>query len=62
MNTKKGNKMGVGGRCICPKCNHAMSHQAGVRCQEERCPQCGCKMLREGSVHHTMLLQKKGLA
>jgi hypothetical protein len=30
----------------------------GVRCRDERCPQCGAKMLREGSEHHKLWLQR----
>jgi NAD-dependent SIR2 family protein deacetylase len=44
--------MGAGGRCICPKCETPVAHEAGIPCQEERCPNCGAKMLREGSDHH----------
>ena len=51
--------MGAGGRCVCPKCDETIPHRDGVRCQDERCPSCGAKMLREGSHHHELLLQKK---
>ena len=51
--------MGTDGRCICPKCNTTIAHRRGVRCQEERCPECGAKMLREGSEHHELLIRKK---
>jgi len=37
-----------------------MEHSNGVPCQQERCPNCGAKMLREGSQHHRMLLAKRG--
>jgi Zn-finger nucleic acid-binding protein len=52
--------MGAGGTCICPKCQATLPHRDGVRCQDERCPQCGGKMLREGSPHHQQWLKKKG--
>jgi hypothetical protein len=26
---------------------------------QERCPQCGARMMREGSAHHELLLEKK---
>jgi len=50
--------MGVGGSCICPKCNVKTPHHDGIPCQEERCSKCGAKLLREGSQHHK-LFQKK---
>ena len=51
--------MGSSGHCICPKCQTKISHRRGVRCQEQRCPECGAKMLREGSRHHELLLQRR---
>ena len=51
--------MGVGGQCICPKCGEKTPHSRGIRCQEERCPKCGAKMLREDSYHHELLREKK---
>ncbi len=51
--------MGRGGTCICPKCNTTVLHRHGVPCQEERCPECNAKMLREGSEHHELWLKQK---
>lgn len=51
--------MGVGGECVCPKCDVVIPHRRGVPCQEERCPECGAKMLRVGSEHHRLLLEKR---
>lgn len=51
--------MGAGGSCVCPKCDHRIPHQRGVPCQEERCPKCGAKLLREGSEHHRLFLAKQ---
>lgn len=51
--------MGIGGECVCPKCDAAIPHRRGVPCQEERCPECGAKMLRVGSEHHRLLLEKR---
>jgi hypothetical protein len=31
----------------------------GIPCQDERCPKCGAKMLREGSYHHDLLEKKR---
>jgi hypothetical protein len=51
--------MGADGNCIRPKCGHRMPHVRGVPCQDERCPECGAKMLREGSYHHRLLEEKR---
>ena len=51
--------MGEGGYCICPKCGERIAHQRGSPCQEERCPECGAKMLREGSYHNGLRKRKQ---
>lgn len=51
--------MGSGGYCICPKCDYRAEHKRGVPCQEERCPNCDAKLLREDSYHHELLQKKK---
>jgi predicted amidophosphoribosyltransferase len=51
--------MGPSGECVCPKCASVIPHRRGVPCQEERCPDCGAKLLRRGSRHHELWLQKK---
>ena len=51
--------MGAGGYCICPKCDERIIHQRGRPCQEEECPKCGHRMMREGSYHHQLLLKKR---
>lgn len=56
-NMKQG--MGRGGTCICPKCGKKIPHQSGKPCQEEKCPECGTKMLREGSYHYDLFEKKK---
>jgi hypothetical protein len=50
--TNRQHKMGADGHCICPKCETLVAHRAGIPCQEEHCPNCGGKMLREGSDHY----------
>lgn len=37
---------GPGGKCKCPKCGHAVSHQTGTPCDRRKCPKCGAKMTR----------------
>lgn len=67
---RRGGGMGMGGRgggatgfCICPKCGYRKAHGRGIPCQEERCPDCGGKLVREGSYHHEKIVegQKKAL-
>ncbi len=52
--------MGSGGYCICVACGTRTPHRRGVPCREERCPNCGKVMLREGSEHHLTWLKKHG--
>lgn len=51
--------LGAEGYCLCPKCGEKIPHRQGVPCQEERCPRCGAKMLREGSKHHQLWEEKR---
>ena len=37
------------GFCICPECGEKIPHQNGLACKEEKCPNCGTKMMREFS-------------
>ena len=53
-------EMGSGGYCFCPKCDRKFPHMRGVPCQEQRCPDCGAKLMREGSYHHELLEKKRG--
>ncbi len=50
--------LGAGGYCVCPKCGAREPHMAGTPCQEQRCSQCGARMLREGSEHHELWRKK----
>jgi len=61
MHPKQGrHDMGEGGHCVCPKCETRVAHRNGVPCQEERCPKCGAKLLREGSQHHRAWVARRG--
>ena len=51
--------MGSGGFCICPKCEEETPHHKGVRCQDEKCPRCGVKLLRKDSYHHQLFEEKQ---
>jgi predicted amidophosphoribosyltransferase len=59
MAVKRRHEMGAGGTCLCPKCGERMPHTRGQPCQDLRCPNCGAKMLREGSYHHELFEKKK---
>lgn len=59
MAVKRRHEMGSGGFCVCPKCDERIRHRRGTPCQEEHCPSCGAKMLREGSYHHRLFLEKQ---
>jgi NAD-dependent SIR2 family protein deacetylase len=48
------------GYCICVHCNTRIPHEKEMPCRENVCPQCGKIMMREGSYHHQLYLQKKG--
>lgn len=54
----KQNHMGNNGNCICPKCGKKTIHHRGVPCQDEKCSECGVKLLREDSYHHELLKKK----
>jgi hypothetical protein len=51
---------GPGGHCICLKCGTKVPHQPGVPCKGTKCPGCGATMVREGSEHHRLFLEKRG--
>jgi len=51
--------MGPSGFCLCPKCGFKKPHQPGVPCREEKCPNCGSALIREGSEHHRLIEERK---
>ena len=51
--------MGSSGFCICPKCGNKTPHNRSIPCQEEKCLECGAKLLREDSYHHQLFKEKK---
>ena len=59
MTVERRHEMGVGGYCVCPKCGEKTLHHDGIPCQDEQCPNCGAKLLREGSHHHKLFQQKQ---
>ena len=44
--------------CICVNCNTRIPHLRGVPCRDNRCPNCGKIMFKEGSYHHQLYLKK----
>ena len=59
MKRESRHEMGEGGYCVCPKCEKRTAHNEGIPCRDEKCPECGAKMLREGSYHHDLLVKKQ---
>ena len=53
-------RLAEGGFCVCLHCGTRIPHRAGIPCRTERCPSCGTAMLREGSEHHRLALERKG--
>jgi hypothetical protein len=45
--------------CVCPKCVVKILHRAGRTSREEKCANCGAKMVRKGSYHHQLIVGKK---
>ncbi len=37
---------GPGGYCVCPVCGYGEPHQAGIPCNQKKCPKCGTLMVR----------------
>ena len=56
-----GRGSGARGRCVCPKCGRTEEHVPGVPCMQERCPDCGAAMLREGSPHHVESVARRAV-
>ncbi len=56
---KKQHGISRGGFCACPECGQKTAHKRDIPCQDEKCPACGAKILREGSYHHDLLVKKK---
>ena len=48
----KGEGMGPIGNCVCVKCGYSTSKKPGIPCMDEKCPECGTVLLREGSPHY----------
>ncbi len=59
MGSEHSGKMGAGGYCVCASCGYRRPHHQGVPCMEEKCPKCGKVMMREGSEHYMLAIEKK---
>ena len=56
---REGAGMGGSGNCICPRCDFGLPHQPGIPCSSLLCPHCEIRMVREGSPHHKLILDKR---
>jgi hypothetical protein len=59
MNLGVKGKRGMKGYCICVKCGFKSNKKPGLPCMEEKCPQCGAVLLREGGDHHLSAVKNK---
>jgi ribosomal protein S27AE len=48
----RGGGMGARGNCICVKCGYTAAKKPGTPCMQEKCPNCGSVLLREGGSHY----------
>ncbi len=55
----KGEGMGPIGNCVCVKCGYSTSKKPGIPCMDEKCPECGTVLLREGSPHYIIAKKKQ---
>jgi predicted DNA-binding protein (UPF0251 family) len=55
----QGGGMGAEGFCVCPKCDHKVSHRPGIPCNTLLCPHCNIRLIREGSAHHQRIMEMK---
>ncbi len=51
--------LGPSGLCVCVKCNYSSQKKRGIPCMEEKCPNCGATLLRQGGTHHSKALNNK---
>jgi NAD-dependent SIR2 family protein deacetylase len=52
--------LGRGGTCVCVQCGTRVPHEDGVPCRTQRCPSCSASLLREGSDHHRLSVERLG--
>lgn len=52
--------LGAGGDCVCLRCGSRSPHLQGMPCLEQRCPECGAALMREGSPRHQEALARRG--
>lgn len=58
MGNPEGQHLGPSGVCACPKCGFEKVHKMGVKCMDEKCPNCGSVLLRKGGTHYKKAVEK----
>ena len=55
----RGGGMGAVGNCVCVKCGYAAPKKPGIPCMQEKCPDCGTVLMREGGSHYQQAVKRK---
>lgn len=54
-----GGGMGAVGNCVCVKCGYSTTKKPGTPCMQEKCPNCGTVLMREGGNHYNNAVKNR---